>query len=798
MNHPDQPQHQPGRPIDDAGFGEGLSIVEYVTILLDEWRILIAPLILALLGAGLYLLLAVPRYNASGIIQVSSQDGGSSNALLDLAGGSPSPLETEVEILRSRRIISKALQFLSLNITQPTPKITFDVGISLQGKSPVADDLNFLRSRIKKLEVADWVEQPVAATIVNNEDSSLSIRLKSDKEATTVAPGQEFSKHGISFSVVKGTGPTANKEMRLKIVPSDLAAENTHRNLKIESIGSSRKDTSLVRISFENADRVIARNLVNAIMESYMAFALDWRTMQADRSAAFIEKQLDDLKSSLDSSEHDLQIFIEENSAVMLPEQARSLINSSAALELESRKVGIQEDLLRMVSASLTRSAKNGTQASLAGDFLFDDELLGKAIGVLNDLEMRRETLLAEVTDAHPDIIRLEKEISRVRTQVKELINSSRSRTKERLQSLDRSLDTIKDQLSEFPAKERHLAMLRRNLEVTQDLYKFLMTKLEESRIVKASTTTDKRIIDRATTPFRRSHPRRLATVVLASILGLLLGIVAVFARRTLDPRIRDEEEAKALVALPIYGAIPDLKILEIIKQDQPSVNTIWEAPKGPAAESFRTIRTNVEFAQVDKESLKVIQITSSEASEGKSTIIANLAVALSRAGHKVLIVDLDLRRPSQHRFWDLPRTPGISDHLVGRAEISVLKSDKFGVFFVPAGNEPPESQRLLASDRLSELIADWREEYDYVLLDTPPLLVADSLVISRLSDMMLFVIRPRHCRRSHLKIAQNTHDRMDIVKGLVINGVSTRRGGYYHYYRGSYYGTKTSDTQEQ
>jgi succinoglycan biosynthesis transport protein ExoP len=194
---------------------------------------------------------------------------------------------------------------------------------------------------------------------------------------------------------------------------------------------------------------------------------------------------------------------------------------------------------------------------------------------------------------------------------------------------------------------------------------------------------------------------------------------------------------------------------------------------------------------------LQVVQVTSSEPGEGKSTVIANLSVALSKAGHRVIVVDLDLRRPVQHRFWGVPRAPGLTDHLVGRATLPVIDVPKWGIRVVPAGHEPPESQRLLASENLAALVARWRTEYDYILLDTPPLLVADSLVVSRLSDMVLFVVRPRLCRRAAIKMAGQTCRKMDIVRGMVINGILTRRGGYYHYYRGSYYGSKTTDTQE-
>ncbi len=794
MSTKEHPEPTPEREYDHE---EHISITEYLSILLDEWRTLVIPFVLSIVLACVYLIMSVPEYSASGVIQVSTSDPAGAYALLELAGSRPSPVETEVEILKSRYIVGKTIQQLSYNMVQKVPSLTTDLRVSLGGKSPTNPELATLRNTIRNLIVADWIEAPKKAVFSAGKSGDLQIQLNEGKPPTVVRSGTKFNQQGISFAVASGKTPQFQEGIEVTLLPTDVAAEKITKKLRIESIGGGRKDTNLVRVTFENKDRLIARNLVNALMQTYMSFALDWRTLSADKSADFIEKQLESIRRNLEVSEQDLQSFMEKNKAMLLSVQAEELIRTGADLELEMRKVRIQQDLLRMVASGLTRSQKRGEPTSLTGDFLFDDELLGKAIGALNELEMKHKTLLSDMTEAHPEVVKLDDEIKRVRSHVHKLINASKKRIGERRGAMSRELDTIQKKLSSFPDRERHLAVLRRNQEVGQELYKFMMTKLEESRILKASTTTDKRIIDRATTPYRHSKPKRMTTLVLVSFIGLLLGIGAVFARRALDPRIRDEEEAKKLATLPVYGAIPDLNALGMAREESRTPESIWNLPKGPAAESFRTIRTNVEFAQVGEESLKVLQATSSEASEGKSTIISNLGVALSKAGHRVIIVDLDLRRPNQHRSFGVPRMPGISDYLVGQGDKLIHHIEAFNLDLIPAGNEPPESQRLLSSKKLLDLVEQWREEYDYVLLDTPPLLVADSLVISRLSDMVLFVVRPRHCHRTNLKLARNTQERMDLVKGLIINGVATRRGGYYHYYRGSYYGSKTSDTQE-
>ena len=786
------------QPVTQDVHEEGVSITEYLLILLDEWRTLVVPLVAVVVFTVFYALSMVPEYEAHGVIQVSSSDPGASGELLQLVGvDRPSMVDTEVEILRSKRIATKAIKDLSLNVAPIMKSWTFDLDVSLRGKSPLPEEVRELRKTIKGLSISDDIEQAVGAKISAEEDGSLAVRLGGGAEKVIVKKGGRFDRNGVSFNVGETNMLASVGEISVQLLPDDLAAESFSARLRVARVAGGRTDTNLARISFENPDRVVARDLVNAVMDAYMSFALEWRTLRADRSASFIEGQLEVLRSNLGQSEKEYQKFVEKNGAVLLPEQAKELIRNGANLDLELQKVQIQEELLSTVVSDLTRASALRRPARLTGDFLFDDELLGKAIGVLNDLEFKREALLAEVTEAHPTTIRMGEEIDRVQAHILKLVRASRERINERRKAIARILGEMQTELSSFPDKERQMVGLKRKVEVSQDLYRFLMTKLEESRILKASTTTDKRIIDRATTPFRKSKPRRTATVMTSVFIGLLLGVVAVFMRRAIDPRIRDEEEAKTLSGLPVYGAVPDLREVGIAYRDSPVLDAVWEAPKGPAAEAFRTIRTNVEFAQVGDEPIKVLQITSSEASEGKSTVIANLGVALANVGHKALIVDLDLRRPSQHAVWGVSRSPGISEHLVGRTGVPLRRIDGWDIDVVPAGSEPPESQRLLSSKRLAELMDKWREEYDYILLDTPPLLVADSLVISKLSDMVIFIVRPRHCRRANLRLAKMTHDKMNLAKGLVINGVTTRRGGYYHYYRGSYYGSRTSDTQE-
>ena len=554
-------------PIED----DETSIAEYLVILLDEWRTLVVPFILVLLAAGAYLIMVVPQYSSSGVLQVSSSDSGGASALLELSGiGRPSPVETEVEILRSKYIIGMAAHKLGLGITQKIPDFTFDVGVTLGGESPLDKDLRLLRRVIENCYVDDWVERNLEATFTAIRGGGFDVVVSGDAPVT-VPVGGRFDKRGVHFSVGKGKGLAPGTEIAVTIVPDDKLANDIIERISVESIGG-RKETNLVRISLMHQDRTLARDLINEIMDVYMGFAIRWRTKRADLSATFIENQLESIRLGLESAESDLQVFLEESGGVMLPEQAKELISGGAELELELRKVRIQEDLFSSVVTEITRARKNGGPVALTGDFLFDDDLLGQAIGALNELELKREALLSDMTATHPEVVRLNEEIRRVRVQVLKLVRASRDRIKERRQGIGRALDEIQVELSSYPDKERQMASLKRRMEVSQELYTFLMTKLEEANILKASTTTDKRIIDPATTPFKKSKPRRLTTMILAAFLGLIVGMGAVFLRRAVDPRIRDEEEAKNMAGLSPYGVIPNLKDLGLTVGKDPLI----------------------------------------------------------------------------------------------------------------------------------------------------------------------------------------------------------------------------------
>ncbi len=391
-----------------------------------------------------------------------------------------------------------------------------------------------------------------------------------------------------------------------------------------------------------------------------------------------------------------------------------------------------------------------------------------------------------------------------------------------------RSKNYYEGQLNRLPQKQLNYARLQRDREVLNNTYTFLKEKLEESRIKIASEVGKVVIVGAAFPPLEPVAPDLKKNLLIGLILGLGLGGAFVFIREMLDHSLKDDTFLEdhgyiPLAAIPYVGegnskdlqstlkksfeqfagTIPsfggngkELKNMKVNSQGKavPSANDnkpllMAERLSSPFAESFRDLRTNIVFSQADH-TLKSILVTGTEISEGKSTVCANLAYAFALNGKRVLAVDCDLRRPSQHRLFNCKRVPGLSDYLAGlETDVDALTQPTLheNLFILPAGNKTPSPNELLGSNKMSELIKQLEEEWDYVILDTPPLLLlSDATLISREADGILMVVRMGYTNRNLLKEVQKLDYLKHRLLGVAIIG-SQEKTGYGKY--GRYYG---------
>lgn len=285
------------------------------------------------------------------------------------------------------------------------------------------------------------------------------------------------------------------------------------------------------------------------------------------------------------------------------------------------------------------------------------------------------------------------------------------------------------------------------------------------------------------------------------AILGVAVAVLAHFMQRRLDTL----EAIREIVPFPTYGTVPIVD--QGGEEHRLAVTEIWANPHDPAPEAFRALGVSVSLLPANGDLGRIVMVTSSQPGEGKSTVASNLAVALARTDKKVLVIDLDLRKPVQHRVWGVPRAPGYSDLIgqggnaddlskVAHAHVAGTKTT-----VLSAGTRLPDTVAAIMAPTLGELLESWRSRYDIIVIDSPPAFVAETVALARYADLLMLVARPGVIERSNLHHAIESLERVNVSRALVLNAVGRQHTDYYYgsgyYSYGAKYGegeTKPSD----
>lgn len=441
----------------------------------------------------------------------------------------------------------------------------------------------------------------------------------------------------------------------------------------------------------------------------------------------------------------------------------------------------------------------------------------------LQQLDLELVTKREIFVDLHPEIIKLESKInglkSLLKNQVRQVSDSEEIQTNTNLQigELKQQLSgelirlesqrlglasqlatlsgleaTYRQRLNNLPRLEQQQRELERKVQASQSTYSLLLQKLQESRIAENQNLGNAQIISQAETP---DEPISSPTVnyLSAGLLGLLASMATMYLLESRDKYIKTIDEAKEFMNLTLLGVIPSfskpkssifLRSNDDIESSHPRI-VVRDNPRSPSSEAYRMLRANLKYISADKE-LKVIVVTSSVPQEGKSTVAANLAMAIAQMERRVLLVDGDLHRPVQHQIWDLPNNEGLSNAIVGQSDLqNAIAQVMDNLYVLPSGLVPPSPASLLDSKRMATLIDSFRDNFDCVILDTPSLSVgADAASLGQMADGVLFVIRPGVADIVNAGFAKDLLEKSgQNVLGQVVNGIIPKNEPYSNYY---------------
>lgn len=327
------------------------------------------------------------------------------------------------------------------------------------------------------------------------------------------------------------------------------------------------------------------------------------------------------------------------------------------------------------------------------------------------------------------------------------------------------------------------LTQLQTTLGLYQDIYINLLDNLETIRLARLQNTPNVVQIEPASVPISPIRPRPITNTLLAGAVGLMLAVGTVFLIEYLDDTLKTPEDIERILGLPVIGYIADVQYLE----DSKEKIYVAKEPRSPVSEAFRSLRTNLDFASVDKP-LKTILVTSPSPNEGKTTIAVNLAVIIAQGGKRVTMLDADLRRPCVHRFYGISNRVGLTD--LFKEELSIQKvshtwNGSKDMTIITSGSLPPNPAELLGSEKMSRILGDLQNDVDTIVIDSPPCLVADAQVLAAKVDGILLVVEPGQTHADAAQAALEQFNRAGArVLGVVLNRIPRNRGYYYGGYR--------------
>ena len=606
-------------------------------------------------------------------------------------------------------------------------------------------------------------------------------------------------------------------------------AESIRKSLEVKIIGG----TDIVSLSYESKDPKEAADIINTLMEVYMQTNVDMNQEDAIEAREFISQQLPKVQEEVFRAEQALRSFKEKNQVLDLDAEFRTAVTELAEL---NRKITVLESELSGVNAlaeSLQTQAGFDLEEAIAINTLSQSPVL---IGILTELENVESELVNErkrFKDQNPRIIALNQKRDSLNAALQEQVEQTlgsqavvpegllqvpqgqknnqlerfianeiqRVELTRQLESLYTSRRNYEQRSQNLPQLEQEQQELQRKVQVAQVTYETLLKNLEEVQVAENKSTNNTRIIEEAMVP-EEGSTAKIQLLALGIMLGLVAATTSVLLLEMGDKYIRSVEETKKIFGYTLLGIIPMFKSKRLSRYFQGEKATpdipVIEASDSFISEIYRMLQANLKFLSSDKR-IKTIVVTSSVPKEGKSTVSANLAATLAQLGYRVMLIDADMRQPSQHHFWGLTNAVGLSDVLVGQAEFkSAICQGIERLDIIPSGVTPPNPLALLDSKRMTSLIRNFSENYDFVIIDTPPLiLAADALTLSQMASGILLVARPRVLDRASANSAKEMLERSgQRVLGLVVNSISKNESAHYFYHAKRYFPTKTVKAQ--
>lgn len=763
--------------IDDSEEQE-FNLQEYIRRYLRYWYLFPIFIVGSLVLAYFYLQITQPIYLAKSILLIKDQKKGigigQNDMLAELSQFSGNKLvENEIEILKSKTLMAQVIKDLGLDVSYSARNGLKT--IDLYKKSPFI---------IKSEIITEFaLEEPL---LIHFEDST-HFRLNGDDQLHTF--GKRFQNDWGVFTIQKGPA-SEYEDIKVQFKDANRLTESFLTRL---SILQPNNKSTVLELSFEDPSVQRGKDVLNKLLDVYVQSSLNDKNSEASNTLAFIQERLGLITGELSDVEEDVESYKRSQGLTDISQESQIFLENIKDNDKKLSEVNIQIKVLENID-SYIQNAKEGAVAPAT--YMVNDPVLVSLLGKFNELELQRERYARTVQSNNPLMETITTQIANTRQAIKENVQNLRRGLDVTRQNLESINTRFSAGLRSIPQKEREYVGIKRQQTIKEGLYLYLLQKREETALAYASTVTDSRLIDAPISGTQPIKPKRALIWLGSFVAGIIIPLLIINIIFLLNNTVQSREEIEKLGKIAVLGEIGLLK-----KSASPD-SIVKITSRSAVAEQFRALRTNLQY--LGNGNCKTLMFTSSIGGEGKSFVSINLAASLAYSDKRVVLIGMDLRKPSLHDRLEVPNSKGVTNYLINQSGLNdIIQSTgvhpKFDV--IVSGPIPPNPSELISNGRLPQLLKELHERYDYVLIDSPPYgLVTDASLISEYVDATLYLVRFNYTLRDHvLRIGDLNKTKRFANLSVVFNGVNYGAGYGYGYGYGSYgYGYYEDDKSKE
>ena len=761
-----------------------------------KWFII--SVIIAIIFAFLYIRYATPEYAVKAKIHIleDKNSGSELSAFSDLGllGGGKNNVEDEIEIFNSRTNFIEVSEKLKLNLT-----------ITELGNVKNSEVYSNRPINISFLESDSIINRSTLDFFIDlNSESTFGYSLESDGAVKMFSFGENIPTEAGDIVItpnLKYLKNYTNQKFQVSLRPIVAVAETYQK--KVVAI-PAMEFSNIINLSLNTAIKQKGIDILNELIFVYNQNAITDKKIIADRTSNFIDDRIDEISSNLTSVDQSAEEFKTEKGLTDIASESNIALNVGAANRQELENARTQMNIAAGMNSYL--SEENGYEV-LPSNVGLTDGTIASTTAKYNELVLERQRLLKSADEQNPMIVNLDQQLTGLKSTIKSSLTGVERNLGIQVNNLSSQMARINSTIYSAPKNSRALRDITRKQETTESLYLYLLQKREESQITLASSTSKSKVIDNAhLVQLNPISPKKPLIYLASIILGFLLPFSVIYGRQVLDNTISSKTELEKIISnVPVLAELPQVGKNEekLVMKDDRSV----------LSESMRILRTNLDYIMKSKKGSKnnVIFVSSSVPGEGKTFVASNLSMILSSTDKKVLLIGADVRNPKLYTFFtgknvdqlgkskrnvDIGLTEYlIDDSIEAKSIINTLLVHTNTIDLIYSGKIPPNPSELLMNERFGKLIEEVSLVYDYVVVDTAPLMVVtDTLLLTKYSNHLLYVVRAGSTEKKILEFPMKLKEEGKI-NGLafIVNGVKDADLGY-----GGKYGYGYSKTSKK